>query len=208
MKQSIYPLSPEKLDALRKYLDENLRKGFIRESQSPAGYPILFIPKSDGGLRLCVDYRQLNNITIKNSYPLPLISQLQDQLQGAKWFTKFDIPGAFNRIRVKAGDEWKIAFRTRLGHYEYLVIPFGLTNTPATFQVYINNILRKYLDHFVIVYLDDILVYLKTRDEHVQHVKKVLQTIKEADLRIKLSKTKFHKQSVPFLGFIVSDKGL
>ena len=129
-------------------------------------------------------------------------------MQGAKWFTKFDILGVFNRIRVKVGDEWKTAFRTRLGYYEYLVISFGLTNILVTFQVYINNILRKYLDYFVIVYLDDILVYSKTREEYIQHIKEVLQIIKEADLRIKLLKIEFHKQSVPFLGFIISDKGL
>ncbi len=207
-KQSIYPLSAEKLDALRQYLEENMRKGFIRESQSPAGYPILFVPKSDGSLRLCVDYRALNNITIKNSYPLPLIAELQDRLQGAQWFTKFDIPGAFNRIRIKEGDEWKTAFRTRLGHFEYLVMPFGLTNAPATFQAFVNNVLRRYLDQFVIVYLDDILVYSKTKEEHVQHVKKVLQALKEADLRIKPGKSEFHVQSVQFLGFIVTSQGL
>ena len=109
-KQPIYPLSPQKLDALREYLEENLQKGFIRESQSPAGYPILFVPKSDGSLRLCVDYRALNNITVKNSYPLPLISELQDRFQGAQWFTKFNILGAFNQICIKEGDEWKTAF--------------------------------------------------------------------------------------------------
>ena len=151
-------MSAEKLEALRQYLDENTKKGFIRESQSEAGYPILFVPKKDGSLRLCVNYRELNNITFKNNYPLPLIGELQDRFQGAKWFTQFDIPGAYNRIRIKHGDEWKTAFRTRFGHYEYLVMPFGLTNAPATFQSFINNVLRKFLDVFVVVYLDDIVV--------------------------------------------------
>ena len=207
-KQPIYPLSPQKLDALREYLEENLRKGFIRESQSPAGYPILFVPKSDGSLRLCVDYRALNNITIKNSYPLPLISELQDRFQGAQWFTKFDIPGAFNQIRIKKGDEWKTAFRMRSGLYEYLVMPFGLTNAPATFQAFINNVLREYLDQFVVVYLDDILIYSRTKEEHVQHVQKVLQALQNADLKVKPEKSLFHVKEVHFLGFIVTPEGL
>ena len=207
-KSPIYPLSAEKLNALREYLDENLKKGFIRESQSPAGYPILFVPKKDGKLRLCVDYRGLNNVTIKNSYPLPLISELQDRLQGAKWFTKFDIPGTYNRIRMKEGEEWKTAMRTRFGLYEYTVMPFGLTNAPATFQAYINNVLRKYLDVFVVVYLDDILVYSTDERKHVEHVRKVLQALKDADLRVKPEKSEFHKQEIEFLGYIVSEKGL
>ena len=163
MKQPIYSLSPQKLDALWEYLEENLWKGFIWESQSSAGYSILFVPKSDGSLRLCVNYWALNNITVKNSYPLLLISELQDRFQGAQWFTKFDIPGAFNQIRIKEGDEWKTAFWTRSGLYEYLVMPFGLTNAPATFQAFINNVLREYLNQFVVVYLDDILIYSKTK---------------------------------------------
>ena len=207
-KQPIYPLSPQKLDALREYLEENLQKGFIRESQSPAGYPILFVPKPDGLLRLCVDYRALNSITVKNSYPLPLILELQDRFQGAQWFTKFDIPGAFNQIRIKEGDEWKTAFQTRSGLYKYLVMPFGLTNAPATFQAFINNVLREYLDQFVVMYLDDILIYSKTREQHVQHVCKVLRALQGANLRVKPEKSLFHSKEVYFLGFIVTPEGL
>ena len=150
------------MDALRKYLEENQRKGFIRESQSLAGYPILFISKKDGSLQLCVDYQELNNITIKNSYSLSLISELQDKFQKAKWFTKFDIPRAYNWIRIKEGDKWKTAFHTQFGHYKYLVMPFGLTNAPAMFQAFINNVLRQHLDVFVTVYLNDIVVYSET----------------------------------------------
>ena len=130
------------------------------------GYPILFVPKPDSSKRLCVDYQKLNAITIKNSYALPLILELQDRLQGAKWFTKFDIPVAYHQIRIKAGEEWKTAFRTCLGHYEYQVMPFGLTNAPATFQSYINNVLQEYLDVFVTVYIDDILIYSENEEEH------------------------------------------
>ena len=128
----IYVLSEKELKVLRGYLDENLKKGFIRESKSPVGYPILFAPKKDGSLRLYVDYRKLNDITIKNRYPLPNIGELQDRLGKAKIFTKLDLKGAYNLIRIKEGEEWKTAFRTRYSHYKYLVMPFGLTNVPAT----------------------------------------------------------------------------
>ncbi len=146
----IYALSEKELGVLREYIDENLKKGFIRESKSPAGYPILFAPKKDGKLRLCVDYRKLNDITIKNRYPLPNISELQDRLSRAKIFTKLDLRGAYNLIRMKEGEEWKTAFRTRYGHYEYLVMPFGLTNAPATCQALVNNVVRAQLDRSAI----------------------------------------------------------
>ena len=130
----IYNLSQTELTALREYIDENLAKGFIRHSKSPAGAPILFVKKKDGSLRMCVDYRGLNKITKKNRYPLPLISGLLDQLGQAKIYTKIDLRGAYNLVRIKEGDEWKTAFRTRYGHFEYNVMPFGLTNAPAIFQ--------------------------------------------------------------------------
>ena len=142
----IYPLSQTELAALREYLEENLAKGFIRESKSPAGAPILFAPKKDGGLRLCVDYRGLNAVTVKNRYPLPLISEIMDRVSGAQYFSKIDLKDAYHKLRIKEGDEWKTAFRTRYGHYEYLVVPFGLTNAPATFQAYINKALHGLLE--------------------------------------------------------------
>ena len=204
----IYALSEKELGTLRKYLDENLKKGFIRKSESPAGYPILFVPKKDGTLRLCVDYRKLNSITIKNRYPLPNISELQDRLQGAKYFTKLDLRGAYNLIRMKAGEEWKTAFRTRYGHYEYTVMPFGLTNAPATCQEMINDALRQYLDIFVIAYLDDILVFSKTMELHVDHVITVLKCLDERDLRLKPEKCEFHRKEVDFLSFVVGRNGI
>ena len=133
----LYPLSQRQLQELRQYLDENLLLGRIRYSISPAGAPILFTPKKDGGLRLCVDYRGLNKITIKNRYPLPLIGDLMDRLGNAKYFSKIDLRDAYHRIRIKPSDQWKTAFRTRYGHFEYTVMPFGLINAPATFQAYI-----------------------------------------------------------------------
>jgi hypothetical protein len=198
--QRIYSLNEKRLAALRKYLDENLRKGYIRPSTSPAGYPILWVPKKNGEERMCVDYRQLNDITIKNRYPLPLISEMRDRLQGACWFTGLDLKGAYNLIRIKEGEEWKTAFRTRYGHYEYLVMPFGLTNAPASFQAMINQVLREYLDDFVIVYLDDILIFSKTLDEHKKHVHQVLKKLLSANLLVELKKSKFHTQEVDFLG--------
>lgn len=161
--QRIYQLSPAEQKALRDYLDDALRRGIIRESTSPAGAPILFIPKKDGTLRLCVDYRGLNQVTVKNRYPLPLISELLDRLNGAKVFSKLDLKDAYYRIRIREGDEWKTAFRTRYGHFEYLVMPFGLTNAPATFQAYINRALKGYVDDFCVVYLDDVLIFSRTQ---------------------------------------------
>ena len=207
-KHAIYPLSDHKLETLRKYLNENLRRGLIQESQSPAGYPVLFAPKPGGGLKMCVDYWQLNNITLKNSYLIPLMEELMDRFQRAKWYSKFDIPGAFNRIKIKKGDEWKTAFRTQFGHYKYLVVPFELTNGPATWQAYINNVLCQFLDVFVVVYLDNIVVYSKTKEDHIRHVRQVFQTMKDAKLRIYTGKTVFHSQRIHFLGYIIIDKGM
>jgi Reverse transcriptase (RNA-dependent DNA polymerase) len=170
----IYSLSEKELAALREYLEENQKKGFIRPSVADAGYLILFVPKPGGKLRLCVDYRRLNEIIIKNRYALPLISELHDRIRGAKWFTTLDLRGAYNLIRMKEGEEKKTTFRTRYGSYEYLVMPFGLTNAPATFQSLVNDTLKGYLDIFCVAYLDDILIYSETLEQHVEHVRKVL----------------------------------
>ena len=176
--------------------------------QLSAEYSILFVLKLNESLKLCVDYKALNNITIKNSYSLLLISELQDRLQRAQWFMKFDILKAFNQIWIKEEDEWKTVFCTRLEHYEYLIMSFDLINASVTFQTFVNNVLRRYLNQFIIVYLNDILVYLKTKKEHVQHVRKVLQTLKKVNLRIKSEKSEFHVQSVQFLRFIIMFQSL
>ena len=159
----IYPLSEAELQALREWLKEMEKTGKIQRSTSSAGSPILFVPKPKGkGLRLCVDYRGLNKITIPNRYPLPLMQELQDRVQGAQYFTKMDLKNGFNLIRMRAGDEWKTAFQTRYGLYEFNVIPFGLTNAPSTFQDMMNHIFSDMLDLGLIVYMDDILIYAKT----------------------------------------------
>jgi len=158
-------------------LAEALERGWIRESSSPAGALILFVPKKGGELRLCVDYRGLNHLTVKNRYPLPLMGELMDRLSKAKRYTKLDLRNAYHRIHIREGDEWKTAFRTRYGHFEYQVMPFGLANTPVTFQVYINRVLAGLVDVTCIVYLDDILIYSDDPTMHRQHVAEVLSRL-------------------------------
>ena len=205
---SLYNLSQTELAELRRYLDDALLKGWIKHSTSPAGAPILFVPKKDGGLRLCVDYRGLNAVTIKNRHPLPLITETLDRLCGAVLFTKLDLTNAYHRIRIKKGDEWKTAFRTRYGHFEYQVMPFGLANAPATFQAYINKALRGLIDIFCVVYLDDILIYSSDPAEHWRHVRLVLERLKQYQLYVNLKKCEFATTKVEFLGFIVSTDGV
>ena len=204
----IYSLAEPELKALRTYLDENLEKGFIRPSKSPAGAPMLFVKKKDGSLRLCVDYRALNGITIKNRYPLPLIPELISKLRGATIFSKIDLRGAYNLVRIRPGDEWKTAFRCRFGHYEYKVMPFGLTNAPATFQYMMNDIFRDKLDEFVVVYLDDILIFSKNENEHAEHVRFVLKRLREFKLFAKLEKCEFHCDTTEFLGYVIKKDGI
>jgi len=164
-------MSAYQLEELSKYLHKMLAEGKIVHSKSPAGAPILFVPKPDGRLRLCVDYRQLNKLTILNKYPLPLLTDIRERVAGATIFTKLDLKDSYHLIRIKKGDEWKTAFRTRYGHYKYKVMPFGLVNAPATFQAMMNTILREFLDHGVVIYLDDILIYSKTMEEDQALVK-------------------------------------
>jgi hypothetical protein len=201
--RKIYSMSREELQTLRDWLDENLRKGFIRLSSSSVTSPVLFVKKPGGGLRLCMDYRALNEVSVKDRYPLPLIKETLNNLQDIKYFSKIDIISAFNNVRMKEGHEKLTAFLTRFGLFESLVMPFGLTRAPATFQRFINDSLRDYLDQFCSAYLDDILIYSKTREEHEEHVRKVLQRLREAGLYAKLSKCEFFVTETKFLGLIV-----
>src|SRR5439155_21309540 len=170
---------------------------------------ILFVPKPEGrGLRLCVNYRGLNKITIRNRYPLPLMNELRDRVTDAKRFTKLDLMIVYNSIRMKEGDEYKTAFRTRYGHFEWNVMSLGLCNAPATFQEYMNDLLREYLDQGVIVYLDDILIYSDNEDEHTALVSKVLKTLEEQGLTADIAKCVFDDESVLFLGFVLSSQGV
>ena len=179
---TLYGMSRNEIEELRRYLDENLSKGFIRASRSQAASPILFVKKPRGGLRFYVNYRGLNTITIKNRYPLPLILETLDRLSRTKVFTKLNIISAFNRLRIREGDEELIAFRTRFRLFEYLVILFGLYNKPASFQYYINNTLREYLDDFYTTYLDNILIYSEIKAKYKIHVKRILRKLREVGL--------------------------
>ncbi|SCV69279.1 BQ2448_2299 [Microbotryum intermedium] len=194
--RSLYPLNQSESKTLSDYIDDHLKKGFIEPSQSPIGAPILFAKKKDGSMRLCVDYRALNNATMKNKYPLPLIGESLDRLSSAVFY--FFQKSIF----------WKTAFRTRYGHFQYNVMPFELTNAPASFQNLINDVLSPYLDTFVIVYLDDILIYSKSQAEHVLHVQKVLEKLQEAQLFAKATKCEFHRDRVEFLDYIVTNNGI
>jgi len=203
-----YRMSATELAELKKQLEELIHSGFIQPSKSPFGAPVLFVKKKDGTMRMCVDYRALNDITIKNSYPLPRVDELFDMLHGAKYFSKIDLRSGYHQIRISPGDVAKTAFRTRYGHYEFLVLPFGLTNAPATFMHLMHETFRPYLDNFVIVFLDDILIFSKTLAEHKQHVKKVLEILRQQKLFAKESKCDLFKTEVEFLGHIVGRDGI
>ncbi|XP_063938038.1 uncharacterized protein LOC135147914 [Daucus carota subsp. sativus] len=183
-----YRMAPVEMKELATQLQDLLDKGVIRPSVSPWGAPVLFVKKKDGSMRLCIDYRELNKLTIKNKYPLPRIDDLFDQLKGATCFSKIDLRTGYHQLKVKPEDIPKTAFRTRYGHYEFLVMAFGLTNAPAAFMDMMNRIFKKYLDKFVIVFIDDILIYSKSEEEHVEHLRITLETLKKEKLYAKFSK--------------------
>ena len=203
-----YRMAPAELRELKAQLEELLSKGFIRPSISPWGAPVLFVKKKDGSLRLCIDYRQMNRVTIRNQYPLPRIDELFDQLQGSRVYSKIDLRSGYHQLRVQESDVPKTAFRTRYGHYEFLVMPFGLTNAPAAFMDLMNRVFQPYLDRFVIVFIDDILVYSGGSEEHSEHLRIVLQTLRERQLYAKLSKCQFWLDKVAFLGHVISAEGV
>ncbi|CAI7905974.1 unnamed protein product [Closterium sp. NIES-54] len=203
-----YCMSTAELLELRQQLDDLLEKGFIRPSTSPYAAPVLFTRKKDGDLRLCIDYRALNAITIKNKYPLPRVEELFDMLVEATVFSKLDLQSGYHQIRLAEDDISKTAFRTRYGHFEFRVLPFGLTNAPATFMGLMNDIFRPFLDRFVIVFLDDILIFSKSLEEHAQHLCIVLDTLRQHRLYAKLSKCTFARSSIGFLGHVISTKGI
>jgi hypothetical protein len=201
-------LDEGQLKALREYIETSVKKGWIRSSTSPAGAPIHFVKKKDGGLRLCVDYRGLNAMIIKDRTPLPLIGEALDQLSKVKVYTKLDVKDAYHHLWIVKGDEWKTAFRTKYGLYEYLVMPFGLTNAPASFQRWMNEVLSDYLNIFCIAYLDNILIYSDNIETHRKHVKMILKRVEEVSLTLKASKCQFHTDRTEYLGYIIAPTGI
>ncbi|KAK1429939.1 hypothetical protein QVD17_12297 [Tagetes erecta] len=206
--KSPYRLAPTEMQELKKQLQELLDKGFVQPSSSPWGAPVLFVKKKDGTMRMCIDYRDLNKVTIKNKYPLPRIDDLFDQLQGASYFSKIDLRSGYHQVKVTQEDIPKTAFRTRYGHYEFLVMPFGLTNAPAVFMDLMNRVCKPYLDKFVIVFIDDILIYSKSKDDHERHLRAVLELLRREKLYAKFSKCEFWMREVQFLGHVINEKGI
>ena len=201
-----YNLTPAEQIELDKFLKENLEKGYIRPSQSPMASPFFFVSKKDGKLRPCQDYRYLNDWTIKNAYPLPLISEIMDKLKGAKYFTKLDVRWGYNNIRIKKGDEWKAAFKTNKGLFEPTVMFFGMCNSPATFQAMMDNIFMTMIDgRLIIVYMDDILIFADTKEELKRITRMVLEKLRENDLFLKAKKCEFCKPKIEYLGMIIEE---
>jgi hypothetical protein len=203
-----YRMSHEELKELKVQLEELLAKGYIKPNKSPYGARVLFVHKKDGTLRMCVDYRAFNKETVKNRYPLPCIDDLFDRLSGAKVFNIIDLRSGYYQIRIKEEDEEKTACHTRCGSYEFLVMPFGLTNAPATFCTLMNDIFREWFDDFVVVYIDDILIYSSSMEEYAEHLRKVFQRLKENKLYAKLEKCEFGVTEVDFLGHRITQEGL
>lgn len=205
---SPYALTVSETRAMQHYISEALKLGHIQPSKSPVASGFFFVPKGVSDLRPCIDYRALNQVTRKYAYPLPLIPSTIERLGRATVFTKLDLRNAYNLVRIRAGDEWKTAFITTSGHYEYRVMPFGLANAPAVFQAFVNDVLREFLDTCVVVYIDDILVYSTNLESHRKQVRAVLRRLLEHNLYVKGEKCEFERKQVKFLGYVISASGM
>jgi hypothetical protein len=204
----LYRLTPNELEEVKRQVEDLLRKGMIRPSSSPWAAPILFVGKKDGSLRMVIDYRGLNAQTVKNRYPLPRIDDLIDSLGGSTVYSSIDLQQGYNQIRIRAEDIPQTAFRTPLGHYEYVVLPFGLTNAPATFQAVMNRILEPFIGRFVVVYLDDILIHSQSREEHVRHLEQVFEVLRRERFHAKASKCHWAQTELEYLGHIINTAGV
>jgi hypothetical protein len=203
-----YRVYGPELVELKKQIDELLEKGYIRPSTSPWVAPVLFVEKKDGTKRMCIDYRSLNEVTIKDKYPLPRIEDLFDQLRGANVFSKIDLRSGYHQLRIRPSDIPKTSFITKYGLYEFTIMSFGLTNAPAYFMYLMNNVFMDYLDKFMVVFIDDNLIYSQNEQEHEEHLRKVLQRLRDCQLYAKLSKCEFWISEVLFLGHIINREGL